>query len=285
MVDLQQKLKAPVAIGGVEFPNPIWLASGTAGYGEELAEMMDISKLGAIVLKGTTLIPKEGNPTPRLVESGGSLINSIGLQNPGIEKVLTDKLFFLKEKGARSIINIAGQSEEDYEKLARRIAQAEGLDGIEVNLSCPNVERLMDNGTSPDWVEKIVRIVKEHSNIPVIAKLTPNITDITTIAAAAEQGGADAVSLINTFKGMAFNLQTQQPILANKFGGVSGPGLKSIALRMVYEVKQKVRIPIVGMGGIMCAEDVMEFFCAGASAVQIGTLNFIDINKIIGLVS
>jgi dihydroorotate dehydrogenase (NAD+) catalytic subunit len=285
MVDLQKKLRSPVTIGNKIFPNPIWLASGTVGFGEDLSEVMDLNKLGGIVLKGTTLEPKEGNPPPRLVETPAGLINSIGLQNPGIERVITEKIPFIKKYKVPAILNIAGKEDGDFEELAKRIADCDGIDAVEVNMSCPNVSKLMDNGTNPAWVEKMVASVKKHLSIPVMAKLTPNITDIVSIAVAAENGGADAVSLINTLKGMAFDINTQKPILANKVGGLSGPAIRPVAIRMVYEVSQKVKVPVVGMGGIMNKRDVLEFFCAGADVVQIGTLNFIDLeslNNILG---
>ncbi|MCP4051014.1 MAG: dihydroorotate dehydrogenase [bacterium] len=276
MVDLQKKLVSPVKIGNKEFPCPIWLASGTAGFGEELAELIDFNRLGGIVLKGTTLYPQEGNPPPRLVETPSGLINAIGLQNPGLDVVLNEKLEFFKNYKVPVILNIAGKNEDEYEIIAKKISESTGLQAVEINMSCPNVKKVMDNGTDPDWVERVTRKVKKNLDIPVIVKLTPNITDITTIAAAAEAGGADAVSLINTLKGMVFNIETQKPVIANKIGGLSGPAIRPVAVRMVYEVKQRVNIPVVGMGGIMRKEDIFEFFCAGADLVQLGTINFVN---------
>ncbi len=285
MVDLYKKLKSPVVIGNKTFPNPIWLASGTVGFGEDLAEILDLNKLGGIVLKGTTLEPKEGNPPPRLVETPAGLINSIGLQNPGIERVIKKKIPFIKKYRVPAVLNIAGTEDCDFEKLAKRIAKCNDIDAVEINMSCPNVTKLMDNGTNPVWVEKIVKLVKKYLSIPVIAKITPNITDITSIALAAEAGGADAVSLINTLKGMVFDIETQKPILANKVGGLSGPAIRPIDISIVYEVSHKVQIPIIVMCGIMNKRDVFEFFCAGADVVQIGTLNFVDLKALFDIIA
>ena len=285
MVDLDQKLRSAFRLGNQVFPNPVWLASGTAGFGEELAQIMDLNQLGGLVLKGTTLLPKEGNPTPRLVATPSGLLNSIGLQNPGLEVVLKDKLALFKKFQVPVILNIAGGDEKDYALMAKRIAAAPRVQAVEINLSCPNVQKVMDNGTDPAWVENVTRLVKKELKIPVIAKLTPNVTDITLLARAAENGGADAVSLINTLKGMAFNLKTQQPVLANRVGGLSGPAIRPIALRMVYETAQKIKIPIIGMGGITKKQDILEFFCAGATAVQIGTLSFLDLRELKNILS
>lgn len=284
MVNLDKKLKSAVKIGNITFKNPLFLASGTAGFGEELFDIIDLKKFGGIILKGTTLKPKAGNPPPRVVETPSGMLNAIGLQNPGIEAVIKETLPFLKKNKITAILNIAAKEDAEFETLAKRIAQEPDISAVEINMSCPNVERLMDNGTNPTWVEAITKKVKKQLKIPVIAKLTPNITDITTIATAAENGGADAVSLINTLKGLAIDLKTQKPILTNTFGGLSGPAIKPVALRMVYEVKNKIKIPIIGIGGIMSKNDIYEFFCAGADAVQIGTLSFVDLKTLQTLV-
>lgn len=272
-------ITAPVTIGSATFPNPVWLASGTAGFGEELAEIIPLEMAGGLVLKGTTIEPRPGNPPPRLVETPAGLLNAIGLQNPGIDAVLSQKIPLIRRMGIPLILNIAGKSVDDYVELARR-ATDPAITALEVNMSCPNVASGLDNGTDPRWIESVIRHVKRETTLPIIAKLTPNVTDITQLALAAEAGGADAVSLINTLLGMAFDIKTGQPKLANKMGGLSGPAIRPVAIRMVYQVRQKTQLPIVGMGGIMNLDDIREFFIAGASAVQLGTLNFIDIQEL-----
>ncbi|MFC1752128.1 dihydroorotate dehydrogenase [Thermoproteota archaeon] len=287
MIDFYKKLKSPFKLGTQTFPNRLWLASGTIGFGEDLIELIDINKPGGLVLKGTTLEPKDGNPLPRLAETPSGLLNAIGLQNPGIHAVIKDKLPLLQGYKTPLILNIAGKNMEEYETLAKIIGLNPMIHALEVNLSCPNVEKVMDMGTNPAWIESIIKKIKTHCSLPVIAKITPNVTDITSLALAAENGGADAVSLINTLLGMAFDTKTQAPVLANKMGGLSGPAIKPIAVRMVYQVRQKTKLPIIGMGGIMTLNDIFEFFCAGADAVQLGTANFIDIvelNKLLAYV-
>jgi len=279
MVDLHQKLKSPFSIGKTIFPNPIWLASGTCGFGEELAECLNLNQLGGICLKGTTLEPRAGNPPPRIVETPSGILNSIGLQNPGIHAVINQKLPFLNQFKVPVIINFSGKTEEEYGEIARIISEkAKNIAALEVNISCPNVKKGgLTFGTDPASVEQVIRTVKQNANVPVIAKLTPNVTDITTIAKAAEAGGADALSLINTVTGMAFDIKTQKPKLANGIGGLSGPAIRPIAIRMVYQVRQCTTLPIIGIGGIATQDDIFEFFCAGADAVQIGTMTFLDI--------
>lgn len=281
MVDLHQKLKNPFQIGKSQFPNPIWLASGTCGFGEELSEYLDLNQLGGICLKGSTLLPRTGNPTPRIVETPSGMLNAIGLQNPGIDVLIQEKIPFLKQYKVPIIVNFSGNTMEEYGEFAQKLSDQTDVDAIEVNISCPNVKKggLMF-GTDPKSVEEVIHIVKIHSRFPVIAKLSPNVTDITLIAKAAETGGADALSLINTVQGMAFDIQTQKPKLANGIGGLSGPAVRPIAIRMVYQVRQVSQLPIIGIGGINCLADVFEFFCAGADAVQIGTLTFLDLEKI-----
>lgn len=281
MVDLFLKLQSPFMIGKTSFPNPIWLASGTCGFGEELSTLIDLNLLGGICLKGTTLQPRNGNPTPRIVETPSGLLNAIGLQNPGIDVLITEKIPFLKKWKVPIIINFSGDTIEEYGEFARMLSERTHVDAIEVNISCPNVKKGgMAFGTDPTSVEKIISEVKRNSVFPVIAKLSPNVTDITQIALAAQQGGADALSLINSVLGMAFDIKTQTPKLANQFGGLSGPAIRPIAIRMVYQVRQVTGLPIIGIGGIDSLEDVFEFFCAGANAVEIGTLTFRDINRL-----
>ncbi|NQY74970.1 MAG: dihydroorotate dehydrogenase [Candidatus Margulisbacteria bacterium] len=286
MVNLDKKRVSPVKIGSVTYPNPIWLASGTVAFGAELSEILDLNMLGGIVLKGTTLEPREGNPPPRLVETPSGLLNAIGLQNPGVEGLIKDKLPFLKQFKVPVILNIAGKHEDEYVSIVQRVAEEAEVQGYELNLSCPNVENGLDLGTDPQWVESVVKKVKKVAgNVPVLAKITPNVTRITDLSKAAENGGADAISLINTLVGMAFNTHTQQPILANKIGGLSGPAIRPVAIRMVYQVRQTTSLPIVGMGGIMNQHDVDEFYIAGADCVQLGTLNFVDIHQLRSLIN
>ncbi|MFA5879998.1 MAG: dihydroorotate dehydrogenase [Candidatus Margulisiibacteriota bacterium] len=281
MINLEEKLKTPVCINGVKFPNPIWLASGTCGYGEELSEIIDLNLLGGLVIKGTTLKPRDGNLPPRVVETPSGLLNSIGLQNPGIKEVLKNKIPFLKQFKMPIIINISGESFSEYAKLTKLICEANYVQAIEVNISCPNVKKGgLSFGTNPKSVFKVISSVKKVSKVPVIAKLSPNVTDITLIAAAAEDAGADAISLINTLQGMRFDLKTQKPVLANCIGGLSGPAIKPIALRMVYQVKCVTKLPIIGMGGISSMADIFEFFIAGADIIQIGTLNLTNVNQV-----
>lgn len=281
MINLEKKLKSAISIGKTEFPNPVWLASGTCGYGEEISQFIDLNKLGGIVIKGTTLKPRNGNQTPRVVETPSGLLNSIGLQNPGIKEVLKNKIPFLKQFKSPIIINISGATFNDYRKITSIICQKNYVDAIEVNISCPNVKKGgLSFGTNPKSVFKVIDLVKKVSTVPVIAKLSPNVTDITVIAKAAADAGADALSLINTLQGMAFDLKTQKPVLANGIGGLSGPAIKPIALRMVYEVRNSTKLPIIGIGGISSINDIFEFFIAGANIIQIGTLNLTNINEV-----
>jgi len=249
-------------------------ASGTCGYGEELAEFVPLDQLGAIVTKTVTLHPREGNPPPRVCETAAGMLNAIGLQNVGIEKFISDKLPFLRQSGATVIANIAGKDVEGFAELAKRLDGVEGVAAIELNLSCPNVAGGLDFSTDPPLTEATCAAVKAATRLPVIAKLSPNVTDIVAMARAAVAGGADAVSLINTLVGMAIDVRTRRPKIANVTGGLSGPAIKPIALRLVYQVAQAVNVPVIGIGGIMTAEDALEFLIAGASAVQVGTATF-----------
>ncbi len=262
---------------GIEFDNPVLTASGTYGFGLEYDQYYNISQLGGISVKGLTLKEREGNPTPRIAETYGGMLNSVGLQNPGVE---TFKSFYLPklkaEKTCKVIANIAGSTVEDYAEMARSLRDT-AVDMLEVNISCPNVKNGgMAFGTDPKMVETITKAVKSEAAQPVVMKLSPNVTDITEMARAAESAGADGLSLINTLLGMKIDVRTRRPILANNMGGYSGPGVKPVAVRMVYQVAKAVKIPIIGMGGIMNGEDAVEFMLAGASLVMVGTANFTD---------
>lgn len=267
--------KNPLAvnIAGVKFKNPLIAASGTFGYGLEYSEIYDVSKIGGISLKGLTLLPKEGNDSPRIAETPSGILNSVGLQNPGTKAFVNDYMPKIKKLGTVLIANIAGNTLEEYAQTAK-IVSASGVDMIELNISCPNVKQGgMAFGVEPDSVRAVTEKVKENSSLPLIIKLTPNVSDITKNAAAAQKGGADAISLINTISGMAVDYKTRKPVLKNVTGGLSGPAVKPVALKMVWQVYNTVDIPIIGMGGIMSYTDVLEFIICGASAVQIGTAN------------
>ena len=262
-------------IGGLKMKNPLITASGTCGYGREMSELFDLSLLGGIAVKGTTLEPRLGNPPPRIAETPSGMLNSVGLQNPGIEAVLTKELPFLSQFDTAVILNIAGHSIEEYGLIAERLDSAANLAAVEINISCPNVKAGgMSFGVDPKVAAQVVSLVKSKTKLPVIAKLTPNVTDITEIAKACEAAGADILALINTVLSMIIDIETRRPLLANGFGGLSGPAIKPLAVRMVWQTAQAVSIPIIGMGGISTAEDAVEFLLAGASAFQIGSINF-----------
>lgn len=265
-----------VNIAGVEFKNPIITASGTFGYGSEYGEYYDIEKLGGLCTKGLTLNEKLGNKAPRIAEVKSGIINAVGLQNPGVDHYLETDDKILAKKNVVTIANIAGATLDDYKKIAEKINEA-SCSMVELNISCPNVKAGgMAFGILPSSVENVTRIVKDVCNKPVITKLSPNVSCIADNAKAAEQGGADAVSLINTVSAMAINYKTRRPIIANNHGGMSGPAVKPIALKMVWDCYNAINIPIIGLGGITCFEDVLEFMICGARAVQIGTYNFMD---------
>lgn len=266
-----------VDIGGVKFQNPVLTASGTFGYGNEFSDYVNLHRLGGIIVKGISLKPRAGNPPPRIVETSSGMLNAIGLENVGAEEFKNKKMPFLREVGVPLIVNILGDTIEEYRELASFLNDIEGLSGIEVNISCPNVKKGgVAFGTDPAMVSEVTEAVKKSTNLPVIIKLSPNITDITITAKAAEDSGADAVSLINTLIGMAIDHKTRKPMLANIIGGLSGPAIKPIALRMVWQVANTVKIPVIGIGGIMSYEDALEFLIAGATAIQIGTANFVN---------
>lgn len=263
-----------VNFAGVEFQNPITTASGTFGSGMEYDEFFDISKLGAVTTKGVADHPWPGNPTPRVAEVKGGMLNAIGLQNPGIETFIERDLAFLHEKNAKIIVNVCGHSEEEYLNVVQRLAN-ENVDLLEINISCPNVkEGGISFGTNPKGVEQITKAIKKEAAQPVVMKLSPNVTSITEIAKAAESGGADGVSLINTITGMKIDVERQSFVLANKTGGMSGPAVHPVAVRMVYEVANAVSIPIIGMGGVETTEDALELLLAGATMVSVGSANF-----------
>ena len=263
-----------VTIAGVTLKNPVMTASGTFGSGAEYSEFVDLNKLGAVVTKGVANVPWPGNPTPRIAETHSGMLNAIGLQNPGIDLFCKRDIPYLKQFDTKIIVNVCGRSTEDYLEVVERLGN-EPVDMLEINISCPNVNAgFLAFGQDAHHVEELTAQIKKIAKQPVIMKLTPNVTDITEIAKGAEAGGADAVSLINTLTGMKIDINRKTFALANKTGGVSGPIVKPIAVRMVYQVAQAVNIPIIGMGGISCAEDAIEFILAGASAVSVGTANF-----------
>nr|WP_315362342.1 dihydroorotate dehydrogenase [Cytobacillus firmus] len=266
-----------VSLPGLELKNPIMPASGCFGFGREFSPLYDLSQLGAIMIKATTLEPRFGNPTPRVAETSAGMLNAIGLQNPGLEKVVNEELVWLEQYDVPIIANVAGSQEEDYIEVARKISASPNVHALELNISCPNVKTGgIAFGTIPEIAKNLTKKVKEVSEVPVYVKLSPNVTNIVEMAKAAEGGGADGLTMINTLVGMRIDLKTGNPILANKSGGLSGPAIKPVALRMIYEVSQQVSLPIIGMGGIESAEDVIEYFYAGASAVAVGTANFVD---------
>lgn len=264
-----------VDIAGIKLKNPVITASGTFGFGREYAGFYDLSKLGGIAVKGLTLEPREGNKPPRIAETPGGMLNSVGLQNPGVDYFMDKELPFLRQYDVAVIANIAGNTVEEYCRMTERLGS--NVDAIELNISCPNVkEGGVAFGTKCDSVYHITRKVKECCKVPLIVKLSPNVTDIKEVAAAAEEGGADAVSLINTLLGMAIDINTRKPVLGNMVGGLSGPAVKPVAVRMVWQTAQTISIPVIGMGGISCWQDAVEFILAGADAVAIGTANLVN---------
>ena len=269
-------MNTSVNLCGVTLKNPVMTASGTFGSGAEYSEFVDLNKLGAVVTKGVANVPWEGNPTPRVAEVYGGMLNAVGLQNPGIELFCKRDIPFLRQNDTKIIVNVCGHSAEEYVEVVERLSD-EPVDMLEINISCPNVkEGGIAFGQDPKAVEAITREMKNHAKQPVIMKLSPNVTDITEMAKAAEAGGADALSLINTITGMKIDINRRCFVLANKTGGLSGPAVHPVAVRMVYQTAQAVKLPIIGMGGIMNAEDAIEMILAGATAVSVGTANFTD---------
>ncbi|CAM3796150.1 dihydroorotate dehydrogenase [Bacillus subtilis] len=266
-----------VKLPGLDMKNPIIPASGCFGFGKEFSRFYDLSCLGAIMIKATTKEPRFGNPTPRVAETGAGMLNAIGLQNPGLDSVLHNELPWLEQFDTPIIANVAGSQVEDYVEVAEHISKAPNVQALELNISCPNVKTGgIAFGTNPQMAADLTKAVKEVSDVPVYVKLSPNVANITEIALAIEEAGADGLTMINTLIGMRLDLKTGKPILANKTGGLSGPAVKPVAIRMVYEVSQMVNIPIIGMGGVQTAEDALEFLLAGASAVAVGTANFVN---------
>ena len=266
-----------VDLGFMQLKNPVIAASGTFGYGDEAKQYMDVSRLGGFVTKGLSIKPKEGNPPPRICETPCGMLNSIGLENIGVEKFITEKLPKIRELNTAIIVNIFGETEEEYAMVAEKLRRCEGISAIEINISCPNVKKggiLL--GTDPEISARVTDMVLKKSDKPVIVKLTPNVTDITIIAKAVERAGAHAISLINTLRGMAVDIEKRKPVLGNIYGGLSGPAIKPIALALTYQVIQSVSIPVIGGGGIMDYKDALEFLILGARAIQMGTANLID---------
>ena len=270
--------KMSVELCGITLDNPVIPASGTFGFGYEFAELYDINILGTFSFKGTTLEPRFGNPTPRIAECSSGMINAVGLQNPGVDKVISEELVKLKKCFNKKVMaNVSGFSVEEYVETCKKIDSCEQVGWIEVNVSCPNVHGGgMSFGTSPESAAEVTRAVKAVTTKPVILKLSPNVTDIVSIAAACEEAGADGISLINTMLGMRIDLKTRKPVIANRMGGFSGPAIFPVAVRMVYQVASAVKIPVIGMGGVSKAEDVIEMMLAGATAVQVGAANLVD---------
>jgi dihydroorotate dehydrogenase (NAD+) catalytic subunit len=274
-----------VEIGALKLKNPIITASGTFGYGEEYAPYVDLNRLGAIIVKGLSLKPRHGNPSPRIMETPSGMLNAIGLQNVGVKYFVRDKLPYLRQFDTAIIANVYGETIEEYLRVSEILTAADGVHALEINVSCPNVKKGgVAFGTDPDMIAEVTAGVKGVTNLPVIVKLSPNVTDIVVMAKAAEEAGADAVSLINTITGMSVDVEKRIPHLKNITGGLSGPAIKPIALRMVWQTASQVHIPVIGVGGIMSAADALEFFVVGARAIQVGTANFVDPQATVGII-
>jgi len=272
-----QRPDMSVVLAGIQMRNPVMTASGTFGYGAEFADYLDLESIGAMVTKGLSLKPKAGNPTPRIVETPGGMLNAIGLQNVGIDAFIEQKLPYLKDVNTPVIANLYGNTLEEYGEVASRLDGLPGVAGIEVNISCPNVKQGgIVFGTDPRAAQEVVSLVRKNTSKPLILKLSPNVTDVVLMAKACADAGADALSLINTLTGMAIDLERRRPVLANVTGGLSGPAIKPVALRMVWQVARAVKLPLIGIGGIMNGRDALEFMLAGATAVQVGTASFLD---------
>lgn len=275
----RSKPRLAVEVAGLQLKTPLMPASGTFGYGREFAPYLDLNRLGAIVTKGLSLHPKAGNPTPRIAETVSGMLNAIGLQNVGVEAFIAEKMPFLDQLDTPVIVNFFGNTQEEYAEVAARLDDVPGVAALEMNISCPNVKHGgIVFGTDPKAASDVIGAVRKRMKKPLIVKLTPNVTDIRVTARAAEEAGADAISLINTLTGMAVDVKTRRPRIANVIGGLSGPGIRPIAVRMTHQVVQTVKIPVIGIGGIMRAEDALEFLIVGARAVQVGTANFVDPN-------
>jgi dihydroorotate dehydrogenase (NAD+) catalytic subunit len=274
---LKQKTDLSIEVAGVKFSNPVLVASGTFGYGEEYNELIDLSRLGGIVTKSITLNPREGNPPPRTAETPSGMLNAIGLANVGVDRFIQEKLPFLRRLKTKVIVNVAGSNIEEYVEVVKRLSLCKGIDMLEINISCPNVtEGGLAFGAHPESAHACIDQIKKHTPFPLIAKLSPNVTDIVEIAEAVQDAGADAVSLINTLIGMSIDVETRKPILGNITGGLSGPAIKPVALAMVWKVTSTIKLPVIGIGGIFNTQDALEFFLAGASMIQVGCANFVD---------
>ncbi|MCL6520282.1 MAG: dihydroorotate dehydrogenase [Armatimonadetes bacterium] len=274
-----------ITIAGIHMKNPVIAASGTFGFGKEYSSLVDLNKIGAIITKGTSLEPWVGNPPERIAETAAGMLNSIGLQNDGIENLINEKLPWLSQFDVPVIVNIVGHTIEEYAKVAQRLSETDSVAGLEINISCPNVKHgCIAFGVEPRMTFEVVNAVRKATHLPIIPKLSPNVADIVAIAHAAVDAGADAISLINTLIGTSINAETRTFRLANITGGLSGPAIKPIALRMVWEVAKAVDVPVIGVGGIMTAEDAVEFMLAGASAIQVGTANFVYPNAMIEII-
>ena len=283
---MKQGPNLSVQIAGVKFSNPVLVASGTFGYGEEYGALIDLSNLGGIITKSITLNPREGNAPPRTVETPSGMLNSIGLTNIGVDRFIQEKLPFLRKQKTKVIVNVAGSTIQEYIDVVRRLSRCEGIDMLEINISCPNVEEGgMAFGSRCETAHSCIKQVKRYSPFPIMAKLSPNVTNIVEIARAVQEAGADAISLVNTLVGMAIDVEKRRPILGNITGGLSGPAIKPVALAMVWKVAKSVKIPVIGLGGIMNTQDALEFFLAGACMIQIGTGNFVDPQTSIKIVS
>ncbi len=273
---MQESVSLEVELGPLKLKNPVLTASGTCGYGEELADWMDLSSLGAVITKTVTRQPRAGNPSPRTCETSSGMLNAIGLQNVGVERFVAEKLPFLNSLGVSLIVNIAGETVEDFADLAKVFDSKDGVHALELNISCPNVAHGLDFATDPRQAKEVLEAVRGATSLPIIAKLSPNVTDIRPIAVAAQEGGADALSMTNTFIGMAIDIERRRPVISNLTGGLSGPAIKPLSLLAVYRCAQVVDIPLIGIGGIRSAADAVEYLLAGASAVQVGTATFVQ---------
>ena len=274
-----------IEIAGIRMKNPVMVASGTFGYGSEYADLVDLNSLGAMVVKGILMEPWDGNATPRHVEVSGGLVNAIGLQNPGVEKFIEEYMPFLRGYDVPVIVNVWGRTEEEYAAVVERLSEVDGISGFELNISCPNIKQGgIAFGTDPKLARRVIELVRERTSLPLIPKLSPNVSDIGLFARVAEDGGANAVSLINSMPAMVIDVETRRPVLANIVGGLSGPAIHPIAVKMVWDAARAVSIPVIGMGGITGAEEALEFIIAGASAVAVGTATFSDPNTVVRVI-
>ncbi len=277
MKEEKRRIDTAVDVGGIRLKNPVMTASGTFGYGAEFSEYTDLERLGAVIVKGLSLKPRAGNPTPRITETPCGMLNAIGLQNVGVDDFIKEKLPYLKELDTEVVANIFGETVEEYVEVVKRLDGAEGLSGIEINISCPNVKKGgIEFGTDPVEAHRVVSMVRKATALPLMTKLSPNVTDIKVMVRAVEDAGTDSISLINTITGMVIDIEKRRPVLATGTGGLSGPAIRPVAVRMVWQAASVAKVPLVGVGGIMNSKDALEFIIAGATAVQVGTANFVD---------